>query len=72
MDTASFNTIVNIQKEEMQKILKAKTTTPDVELGCQKREWALFFVQAKKLSKNKRKINSVKTVKTKLGNRKGH
>ena len=59
MDTASLKTIINIQKEEMKKILKAKTTSPHVETGRQKREQALFFVQAKKLSqRKKRKINA--------------
>ena len=61
MDTASFKTIRNIQKEEMKKNLKEQIMSADVETGRQKREWVLFFLQAKKASRwKKRNINAEK------------
>ena len=50
------NTTRNIMKQEMR--------STDDETGRQKREWASFFVQAKKSSRKKKKrINLAKTIK---------
>ena len=56
INITSSNTTRNIKKKDMR--------STDDETGRQKREWASFFVQAKKSSRKKKKrINLAKTIK---------
>lgn len=55
INITSSNTTRNIKKKDMR--------STDDETGRQKREWASFFVQAKKSSRKKKRINLAKTIK---------
>jgi len=64
MDVASFKTIIEVQKKDLQKLRTEKAQDPDPKLGQQKVEWSSFMAQASKQSrKKKRKLNAAKNKK---------
>ena len=64
MDVASFKTIIEVQKKDLQKLRTEKAQDPDPKLGRQKVEWSSFMAQASKQSrKKKRKLNAAKNKK---------
>ena len=55
MDPATFKTIISIQKKEMKDVGEEKKKMTGVGTKRDNKEWASFFVAAKKSSRKKKK-----------------
>ena len=61
IDVASFKTIIDVQKQDMNDLRMEKAQNTDPEHNLRKTEWTSFLSEAKKKSrKKKRSINSSK------------
>ena len=70
MDVASFKTVIDVQKKDMDQFLEDNNHSYDPEHNRQKSEWSVFFKEARTQSRKKTKKIIIPEIKRKGRTRK--